>query len=32
VLENPADDHSQGPFALKGTSDKFLLKFRKPRK
>jgi predicted methyltransferase len=32
VLANPADDHSQGPFALKGTSDKFLLKFRKPRK
>jgi len=31
VLENPADDHSQPPFALKGTSDKFLLKFRKPK-
>ena len=32
VLANPSDDHSQGPFALQGTGDKFLLKFRKPRK
>jgi predicted methyltransferase len=31
LLVNPADDHSQAVFALKGTSDKFLLKFRKPR-
>jgi predicted methyltransferase len=32
VLANPEDDHSKGPFALNGRSDKFLLKFRKPKK
>jgi predicted methyltransferase len=31
ILENPADDHAQAPFSLRGTSDKFLLKFRKPK-
>ena len=31
VLANPADDHKQGPFALNGKSDKFLLKFRKKK-
>jgi predicted methyltransferase len=29
VLANPDDDHSKGPFAMNGKSDKFLLKFRK---
>ena len=31
VLANPDDDHSKGPFALNGKSDKFLLKFRKKK-
>jgi predicted methyltransferase len=31
ALANPEDDHSKGPFALNGKSDKFLLKFRKKK-
>jgi predicted methyltransferase len=31
VLANPDDDHTKGPFALNGKSDKFLLKFRKKK-
>jgi predicted methyltransferase len=31
VLANAADPHTEGPFALSGKSDKFLLKFRKKR-
>jgi len=33
VLANPADDHSKMVFdpAIRGKTDQFLLKFRKPR-
>lgn len=31
VLANPEDPHTGPVFQLKGKSDKFLLKFRKPK-